>query len=246
MIAPSGCSRPTKKTPVDVRVEHAPEERQVVVGRGDQRRVEERERHLVARAVDDDVGLDLGAVGEAHASLGRARARFGFGVISPCARRERMSSETVGCASPKSVVGLAAARSAPCRRPSSRSGGRAASALADGERHPRGGGERVERAAEQVLRDHPRAAPRGEVRARRATNEDSTAMSIAELPMPSTTTSLVAEEAPGRRRCTRARGAARRRSGPGRGTAARASAGPSGGRWRRRARRRCACRAGRW
>ena len=28
-----------------------------------------------------------------------SRSMFGFGVTSPCATRERMSSETVGCAS---------------------------------------------------------------------------------------------------------------------------------------------------
>ena len=33
-------------------------------------------------------------------------AMFGFGVTSPCAMRERMSSDTVGCASQQLVVGL--------------------------------------------------------------------------------------------------------------------------------------------
>ena len=35
-----------------------------------------------------------------------SRAMFGFGVISPWAMRDRMSSEIVGCASQRAVVGL--------------------------------------------------------------------------------------------------------------------------------------------
>ena len=74
-------------------------------------------------------------------------------------------------------------------------------------------------------------------RCARAVKLASTAMSIAELPMPSTTTRLVAEEARGRRPCSRASASARPRRPRRRGRRARASAGPSGGRWRRAARR---------
>ena len=77
-----------------------------VVGRGDEVLVEERERDLVARAVDDDVGVTRRAVGEHDAVAveardvrlrrDRRRARCGRGC----------RPETVGCASPKRVVGL--------------------------------------------------------------------------------------------------------------------------------------------
>ena len=48
-------------------MEHAAEERQVVLLCGEEVLVEERERDLVAGAVDDDVGLLRGPVGEADA-----------------------------------------------------------------------------------------------------------------------------------------------------------------------------------
>ena len=63
-----------KYRPGEVGVKHAPEQRQVVVGRGDQRGVEEREADLVAGAVDDDVRRLLAAVGEDDACA-RSAAR---------------------------------------------------------------------------------------------------------------------------------------------------------------------------
>ena len=89
----------------DVGVEDAPEQLDVVVGRGEQVVVEEGEGDLVAGAVDDDVGVRLAAVGEAHAiALERGDVRL---------RRDRAvrdavedAPETVGWASPNLWSGL--------------------------------------------------------------------------------------------------------------------------------------------
>ena len=97
----------------------------------------------------------------------------------------------------------------------------------------------VERPAEEVLRDHVHAAARGEEACGFATWLASTAMSIALLPMPTTTTRLPRSR---RRRRSGARASARPSNVSRRGRRARASAGPSGGRWRRAARRRCGSR----
>ena len=115
MIAPSGCSSPMKNTLPMSRVEDAPEQRQVVVGRGDQALVEERERDLVAGAVDDDVGLDLAAVGEHDRALGQPRdVRLGRDLAVRDAGEDVVGDRRVRLQ--HAVLGLRAARSAPCRR----------------------------------------------------------------------------------------------------------------------------------
>ena len=85
-------------------MEDAPEQLDVVVGRRDEVLVEERERDLVARAVDDEVGLDARAVGEldlvlvqaGDVRLGRDRA-VGQPVEDPARdRRVRLAELVVG------------------------------------------------------------------------------------------------------------------------------------------------------
>ena len=98
MIAPSGWTSPRKKRLSYSRVEHELEERQLVVPGGDEVLVEEREGDLVARAVDDEVGVDLAAVGEPDLVAVRATAMFGFVVIAPWASRSRIRPLTVGWA----------------------------------------------------------------------------------------------------------------------------------------------------
>ena len=151
--------------------------------------VEERERHLVARAVDDDVGLDLAAVGEARRGAGRA-ARCSASARS---RRGRARQDVVGDRRVRLAARRArasAARSAPCRRrrPCSSAAEERLAHACNGT--PACVRDLVERPAEQVLRDHPRAAARGEVDLAAAEKLASTAMSIALLPMPTTTTRL--------------------------------------------------------
>ena len=87
-----------------VRMEDAPEQLDVVVGRGDEVLVEERERDLVARAVDDDVGLDAAAVGELDlvaveardVRLGRDRAVREAVEDAPGDGRVRLAEAVVG------------------------------------------------------------------------------------------------------------------------------------------------------
>ena len=86
-------------------MEDAPEQLDVVVGRGEEVVVEEREADLVARAVHHDVGVHLAAVGEAD-GLPSSEAMFGFGAIVPWAMRSRMRPETVGWDSPNLWSGL--------------------------------------------------------------------------------------------------------------------------------------------
>ena len=166
-------------------MEDAPEQRQVVVGRRDQVGVEERERDLVAGAVDDDVGVLLAAVGEPHRALGQlgdVRLRRDLAVRDP--REDVVGHRRVGAA--ERVVGLrqAVALHVADRQPQRR--GLHPLAQRDRYRGRARGSESIGRPKTYFGITHaPRRAAR---KVRRATNDDSTAMSIAELPIPSTTT----------------------------------------------------------
>ena len=133
-----------------------------VVRRGEQALVEEREADLVARAVDDDVGVHPLAVGELHpvrAELRDVRPRRDRAVddaVEDPARHRRVRL-------PEAVVGLGQAVALG-----------PADVQADDElrdagvqpvRHVRQRADLIQRLAEQVLRHDPRAAAGGEVRA---------------------------------------------------------------------------------
>ena len=89
-----------------VGVEDAPVERQLVVGRGDAGRVEEREADLVARAVDDDVGRARPCRRRRRRVSLVSRAMFGLGVMSPWVRRVRIVSRDRRVRLERAVVGL--------------------------------------------------------------------------------------------------------------------------------------------
>ena len=140
-------------------MEDAPVEREVVAGRGDQRGVEEREADLVAGAVDDDVRALLAAVLEDHGARRQPReVRLGRDVAVREPREDRVADR--GVRLERAVVGLGQA--VALHRPDRGAQRRLHEALADRERHPRLGHELVERAAEDVLRDDPGAAPGGQ------------------------------------------------------------------------------------
>ena len=224
--------QPDEEDVVDVRVEDAAEQRQVVVRRADQVRIEERERHLVAGAPHDRVDLLDRAVLEAHAvaqQLGDVRLVADLAVrdaVEEVGGDRRMRVAEVVVRSRQAVVlHLADADAVEARE----------DRLAEGPRQRAGelvDADLVERAAEQVLGDDVRAAARGQPRRVRdearldgdvhravAHPHDDDASALERLVV-----DVVVRVRLRRRRSCR-------------GTAARASAGPSGGRWRRRARR---------
>jgi len=167
-------------------MKHAPEQRQVVSRRRDQIRIEEREADLVARAVHDDVGVDLASVGEPHGALGQLRdVRLGRDLAVGDAREHVVGHRGMGLAEAMVGLGKAVALHVTHHQPEHR----CLRAPAHRVRDARRGRHRVERPSEDVLGDDQ--APRRAARwVWRATNDASTAMSMAELPMPSTTTDL--------------------------------------------------------
>ena len=195
-------------------------------------RVEERERDLVARAVDDDVGLLLGAVGEAHAC---ARQLRDVRLRRDLAVREAREASSRRSGAPRRSGGRAwAARSAPCRPPSSRStrarsaGGRAkaparAAASVSSGRPNRTSGSRGRRGGR---RGRCGGRERGLDRDvhRRVAHAEHDHRPVAEQRRVVAGVLVRVHLTPAKRRA--------------RGTRGRATADPSGGRWRRSARRR--------
>ena len=160
---------------------------------------------------------------------------FGLGVIVPCWMRSRIRPETVGWASPKLVVGLGQAVAlGRCRRVAADQ--LLDHPLADLERHARVVAHLVDRFAEEVLREDPRAAARRPGRCARRRTRTRRRCPSPSCPCPRMTErrlpakSVVVDVGVGVQLL--AREACRRR-----GTPARASAASSGGRWRRAARR---------
>ena len=157
--SPPAAAAGRRRSTSSIGMEDAAEELDVVVGRRDEVRVEEREGDLVAGAVDDHV--DVARVPSLNSTVSPSRRRdFGLGAMVPWAMRSRMRPETVGWASPN--CGRAwAARSARGRR---RAGDqRVDHALADLERDAGVLRQLVGRSAEHVLGDDPRPAAGGQV-----------------------------------------------------------------------------------
>ena len=217
---------------VDLGMEHPAVQRQVVVGGRDQVLVEEREGDLVAGAVDDEVDVLLDrAIGEAHRrALERRDVRLGHDLAVGHAREDVVGDRRVGLAD--EVVGLGQ----PERR-------RAADhaldqlvhpALAQREGDARVDRELVRRLAEEVVGDDPGPAPCGQ-----AASARSPARPRPRCPWPSSPCPAPRPSCPRSPACRRTRASASgaRRRYRRRGTRARASAGPNGGRWPRRRRR---------
>ena len=149
-----------KKRPPISGMKDAPEQLDVVVGRGQEVLVEEREGDLVAGAVHDHIGVHLAAVREPDpVALQRGDVRLG---------RDRAVSDPVEDAPGDRGMGLAElvvwlGQAVALGRAGERLDRLVDHPLADRERHARVVGELVDRLAEHVLGDDPSAFARRQI-----------------------------------------------------------------------------------